>query len=214
MYLCFFFFSSRRRHTRLQGDWSSDVALPIFAPCARGRSGGFARASDGSRVLSRHREARGSGAELGVPGGTPRLRVPVGARAVGGGGGGGVAGVHGAAGGRHSGHGRQDRSAAPHAASGRSHCAWLHAPARRPCAGSTGGGPARVSGAPQGGRGGRRQGYAVGTRRSRARGGIRGGVERSAQGGRGGWKLSREIPRAAAPPRDPDSGGFLPPGGP
>src|SRR5256885_13294505 len=28
---CFFFFSSRRRHTRLQGDWSSDVALPISA---------------------------------------------------------------------------------------------------------------------------------------------------------------------------------------
>src|SRR6516162_6611901 len=25
-----FFFSSRRRHTRLQGDWSSDVSLPIF----------------------------------------------------------------------------------------------------------------------------------------------------------------------------------------
>src|SRR2546426_7220580 len=25
MVLCFFFFSSRRRHTRLQGDWSSDV---------------------------------------------------------------------------------------------------------------------------------------------------------------------------------------------
>src|SRR5256885_10916828 len=25
MMLCFFFFSSRRRHTRLQGDWSSDV---------------------------------------------------------------------------------------------------------------------------------------------------------------------------------------------
>src|SRR5205807_6504805 len=24
-----FFFSSRRRHTRLQGDWSSDVSLPI-----------------------------------------------------------------------------------------------------------------------------------------------------------------------------------------
>src|SRR2546426_2560411 len=24
-YLVFFFFSSRRRHTRLQGDWSSDV---------------------------------------------------------------------------------------------------------------------------------------------------------------------------------------------
>src|SRR5688500_19127044 len=25
----FFFFSSRRRHTRLQGDWSSDVCFPI-----------------------------------------------------------------------------------------------------------------------------------------------------------------------------------------
>src|SRR6266446_9793997 len=25
MFLFFFFFSSRRRHTRLQGDWSSDV---------------------------------------------------------------------------------------------------------------------------------------------------------------------------------------------
>src|SRR5256885_4408901 len=30
--VCFFFFSSRRRHTRLQGDWSSDVCssdLPL-----------------------------------------------------------------------------------------------------------------------------------------------------------------------------------------
>src|SRR5688500_20240202 len=25
LHVCFFFFSSRRRHTRLQGDWSSDV---------------------------------------------------------------------------------------------------------------------------------------------------------------------------------------------
>src|SRR5256885_9814055 len=42
-YLVFFFFSSRRRHTRLQGDWSSDVcssdlpdAQPVLdaAPCA------------------------------------------------------------------------------------------------------------------------------------------------------------------------------------
>src|SRR6516162_11066331 len=30
-----FFFSSRRRHTRLQGDWSSDGALPIFCPTRR-----------------------------------------------------------------------------------------------------------------------------------------------------------------------------------
>src|SRR5256885_12094823 len=37
MLVCFFFFSSRRRHTRLQGDWSSDV-------CS-------------SDLLERHREA-------------------------------------------------------------------------------------------------------------------------------------------------------------
>src|SRR2546426_5037727 len=29
----FFFFSSRRRHTRLQGDWSSDVCSSDLAPC-------------------------------------------------------------------------------------------------------------------------------------------------------------------------------------
>src|SRR5256885_12957464 len=35
---CFFFFSSRRRHTRLQGDWSSDVCssdLPQTLPESR-----------------------------------------------------------------------------------------------------------------------------------------------------------------------------------
>src|SRR2546426_521233 len=32
--LAFFFFSSRRRHTRLQGDWSSDVcSSDLFPPC-------------------------------------------------------------------------------------------------------------------------------------------------------------------------------------
>src|SRR5256885_9986014 len=30
--VCFFFFSSRRRHTRLQGDWSSDVCSSDLAP--------------------------------------------------------------------------------------------------------------------------------------------------------------------------------------
>src|SRR5215467_14326179 len=29
---CFFFFSSRRRHTRLQGDWSSDVCSSDLPP--------------------------------------------------------------------------------------------------------------------------------------------------------------------------------------
>src|SRR2546426_7698832 len=37
----FFFFSSRRRHTRLQGDWSSDVCssdlVPIFPEASEGR---------------------------------------------------------------------------------------------------------------------------------------------------------------------------------
>src|SRR5256885_5769126 len=31
-YYCFFFFSSRRRHTRLQGDWSSDVCSSDLSP--------------------------------------------------------------------------------------------------------------------------------------------------------------------------------------
>src|SRR5256885_12977411 len=41
----FFFFSSRRRHTRLQGDWSSDVCSsdllpnPHFVPTLRRRTG-------------------------------------------------------------------------------------------------------------------------------------------------------------------------------
>src|SRR5256885_13233839 len=32
-YPVFFFFSSRRRHTRLQGDWSSDVCSSDLATC-------------------------------------------------------------------------------------------------------------------------------------------------------------------------------------
>src|SRR5256885_9786766 len=37
---CFFFFASRRRHTRLQGDWSSDVCSPDLPPRARSRCRG------------------------------------------------------------------------------------------------------------------------------------------------------------------------------
>src|SRR2546426_10554922 len=37
----FFFFSSRRRHTRLQGDWSSDVcSSDLGSHAAGGRAGG------------------------------------------------------------------------------------------------------------------------------------------------------------------------------
>src|SRR6266566_5579042 len=41
----FFFFSSRRRHTRLQGDWSSDVCSSDLAPATRPTS----TASTGAR---------------------------------------------------------------------------------------------------------------------------------------------------------------------
>src|SRR5215467_1065553 len=34
--MIFFFFSSRRRHTRLQGDWSSDVCSSDLGWCTRG----------------------------------------------------------------------------------------------------------------------------------------------------------------------------------
>src|SRR5256885_8270492 len=66
MLSCFFFFSSRRRHTRLQGDWSSDVCssdLPTdFAsrkvtPCAivisvrpLGLAAAFTKALKGSGI--------------------------------------------------------------------------------------------------------------------------------------------------------------------
>src|SRR5256885_6246096 len=35
----FFFFSSRRRHTRLQGDWSSDVCSSDLSPVAAAAAG-------------------------------------------------------------------------------------------------------------------------------------------------------------------------------
>src|SRR5256885_1469169 len=34
-----FFFSSRRRHTRLQGDWSSDVCSSDLLTCLSGKTG-------------------------------------------------------------------------------------------------------------------------------------------------------------------------------
>src|SRR5256885_3022300 len=42
--ISFFFFSSRRRHTRLQGDWSSDVCSSDLSP--------FDRVNDGGRVVA------------------------------------------------------------------------------------------------------------------------------------------------------------------
>src|SRR5256885_7207531 len=49
---CFFFFSSRRRHTRLQGDWSSDVCssdlfLYLVVACGRPFGALLAQPQDG-----------------------------------------------------------------------------------------------------------------------------------------------------------------------
>src|SRR5205807_4163149 len=43
---CFFFFSSRRRHTRLQGDWSSDVCSSDLPDADVGGDAGPAGAVD------------------------------------------------------------------------------------------------------------------------------------------------------------------------
>src|SRR5690606_40362034 len=65
----FFFFSSRRRHTRFSRDWSSDVCSSDLRAHARGRA---ARLEDGP---TRHaggldRRRRGTG-----PDGGPRIRT-------------------------------------------------------------------------------------------------------------------------------------------
>src|SRR5256885_7145965 len=62
LHVLFFFFSSRRRHTRLQGDWSSDVCSSDLITEVRG---------DGITVFE---------AALWTPGGTgvTRLGVPQG----------------------------------------------------------------------------------------------------------------------------------------
>src|SRR5205807_6961240 len=56
--LSFFFFSSRRRHTRLQGDWSSDVcSSDLYRPRLRpslGRAGCSPIPQDSKRGYIRH----------------------------------------------------------------------------------------------------------------------------------------------------------------
>src|SRR5215467_15783020 len=48
---CFFFFSSRRRHTRLQGDWSSDVCSSDLVPKGPGRPAVEKRKPDMGKVI-------------------------------------------------------------------------------------------------------------------------------------------------------------------
>src|SRR5256885_3701439 len=62
MYLLFFFFSSRRRHTRLQGDWSSDVCSSDLAAVVDDREHELRRDRDVAApdlVLERDRERAG-----------------------------------------------------------------------------------------------------------------------------------------------------------
>src|SRR2546426_11278938 len=65
-FILFFFFSSRRRHTRLQGDWSSDVCSSDLRnrAGARREGGGSARSSSSLGLVpelshpgEHHREA-------------------------------------------------------------------------------------------------------------------------------------------------------------
>src|SRR6266566_9928208 len=64
-----FFFSSRRRHTRLQGDWSSDVCSSDLRPgvgCApRCGSRAWWRVHPGSRTEDRKSVVKGKSVDLG-----------------------------------------------------------------------------------------------------------------------------------------------------
>src|SRR5256885_16421599 len=53
---CVFFFSSRRRHTRLQGDWSSDVCSSDLHP--RGAGGGIDQLNVIQFVIADERQER------------------------------------------------------------------------------------------------------------------------------------------------------------
>src|SRR5256885_3474576 len=54
----FFFFSSRRRHTRLQGDWSSDVCSSDLGAGGRGGRGQQEKDTAAGGATTAHREAQ------------------------------------------------------------------------------------------------------------------------------------------------------------
>src|SRR5256885_12610749 len=77
LFLFFFFFSSRRRHTRLQGDWSSDVCSSDLRSAADGSDrGAWPRAAAPCRRSApRERCSRSARAPAASPG-APPARLP------------------------------------------------------------------------------------------------------------------------------------------
>src|SRR5436853_2249160 len=59
LYLCFFFFSSRRRHTRCLSDWSSDV-------CSSDLHGRFADTRQAARLVAQAAQAVHAVHEKGI----------------------------------------------------------------------------------------------------------------------------------------------------
>src|SRR5256885_15583613 len=70
-FVFFFFFSSRRRHTRLQGDWSSDVCSSDLSYSVRMRVGSTIAPASSRRSTSRS-TAFGRGAAIRSPRGPAR----------------------------------------------------------------------------------------------------------------------------------------------
>src|SRR5437764_3887590 len=64
----FFFFSSRRRHTRYIGDWSSDCALPIFRFISRDDSSNPKMAAEHTRDLVENEKVLLMFGSFGTPG--------------------------------------------------------------------------------------------------------------------------------------------------
>src|SRR5256885_14223569 len=79
----FFFFSSRRRHTRLQGDWSSDVCSSDLYTAGEGRHAGFHRDRRGIGGLGAGRAAQRGGRDAGDrESGVEGKRVDLGGRRI------------------------------------------------------------------------------------------------------------------------------------
>src|SRR5256885_9162460 len=80
-YLFFFFFSSRRRHTRLQGDWSSDVCSSDLASTTVSQSVGAASTTTAITTHTPNPSVVGQGIAVAFTvtsgGGTPTGNVTV-----------------------------------------------------------------------------------------------------------------------------------------